>query len=256
MKMREIKTILTVVLFVVISSCIANRQSSDSETEEEVYHFTTNENGMGPWITVEFQRGESFYYPLMAVWLEDMSGNYIQSLYVPNSVATSIFRFGEVRDREWAPGIRRYPQTLPYWAHKRGILASDGLYMPDPESPISDAYSGATPITGFVMSSRPDNPITDQVRVMLEVNQNWDWNEYWTNDRFPDDEFYKRSCQPALVYEAIIDPKFPGGEVVMRPIGHSHHSGATGELFTDLKTITTALNIADSIVVKLGRSSR
>jgi hypothetical protein len=39
----------------------------------------------------------------------------------------------------------------------------------------------------------------------------------------------------------------------MKPIGHSHHSGANGELFPDLSTITTALQISDSILVKLGR---
>jgi len=249
------KSYIIIISAILFSSCVVNR-GGDNTTEEEIYYFTTNETGSGPWITVEFQRGESFYYPLMAVWLEDMDGKYIQSLFVPKSVATSVFRFGEVRDREWQPGVRRYPQTLPYWAHKRNIKAPDGLYMPDPENPVPDAYSGATPITGFVMSSRSDNPINTQVRIMLEVNQNWDWNEYWTNDLYPDDEYYKRSCQPALVYEGILDPAFPERKVVMKPVGHSHHSGATGELFPDLSTITTALNIADTITVRLGKIER
>ncbi len=87
---------------------------------------------------------------------------------------------------------------------------------------------------------------------MLEINQNWDWNEYWTNDLYPDDIYYKLSCQPALVYEAILDPALSGNESVMKVIGHSHYSGANGELYPDLSTITTALNIADSITVKLG----
>lgn len=222
--------------------------------EEDFYYFTQNEASIGPWITVEFQRGESFYYPLVAIWLEDLDGGYIQTLYVPTSVATSVFRYGEVVDGKWQAGIRRWPQTLPYWAHKRNIEASDGLYMPDPESPIPDAYSGATPTTGFVMSARTDEIVKKPLRVMLEVNQNWDWNEYWTNDKYPDDEYYKRSCQPALVYEAVIDPAMPGREVEMKPVGHSHPSGSTGELFEDLSTITTALNIADSIVVYFGKS--
>ena len=45
----------------------------------------------------------------------------------------------------------------------------------------------------------------------MEINQNWDWNEYWTNDKYPDDENYKMSCQPALVYEAVIDSKYSKG---------------------------------------------
>ena len=246
-------TIISLILSLTLFSCTVNRQSGDTAPEDEVFVFTLNDEGSGPWITLDFIRGESFYYPLMAVWLEDMKGNYIQTLYVPQSVATSVFRFGEVKDNKWQPGIRRYPQTLPYWAHSRGIRASDGLYMPDPEQPVADAYTGATPVTGFRMSTRTDSPVNGPLRILVEVNQNWDWNEYWTNDLFPDDKFYKLSCQPAVVYEAVINPDLAGNEVVLKAIGHSHHSGATGELFRDLSTLTTALQIADSIIVKFGR---
>lgn len=244
---------LLILLVALLTSSCTIRQGSELKTEDEKYVFTVNESGNGPWLTVDFQRGDSFYYPLMAIWLEDMEGNYIQTLFVPNSVATSVFRFGEIKDNSWKPGVRRYPQTLPYWAHKRGVQAPDGLYMPDPDSPIPDAYSGATPISGFLMSTRSELPVTEPVRIKLEINQNWDWNEYWTNDLYPDDKYYKLSCQPAIVYEAILDPAFSGNEVLMKAIGHSHHSGANGKLFPDLSTITTALQISDSIFVKLGR---
>ena len=64
--------------------------------------------------------------------------------------------------------------------------------------------------------------------MLFEINQNWDWNEYWTNNKFPDDENYKMSCQPALVYEAVIDNGKNLRSVAMKPIGHSHYSGKTG----------------------------
>ena len=54
-----------------------------------------------------------------------------------------------------------------------------------------------------------------------------------------------------LVYEVKIDSKNRQENYLMRPVGHSHYSGKTGELFTDLSTITTALQIADSIVVRV-----
>lgn len=38
---------------------------------------------------------------------------------------------------------------------------------------------------------------------------------------------------------------------LLKPVGHRHPTGATGELFTDLSTITTALQIADSVVVRV-----
>jgi hypothetical protein len=59
------------------------------------------------------------------------------------------------------------------------------------------------------------------------------------------------SCQPALVYEAVIDKGKSLSSVAMKPIGHSHYSGKTGELFPDLSTLTTALYIADSIIVRV-----
>ncbi|MEE4114861.1 MAG: hypothetical protein V2I37_01755 [Marinilabiliaceae bacterium] len=247
------KYIAITILAVLITGCSLNQSESGRLAGEEVFYFSVNDQGEGPWITLEFQRGDSFYYPLMAIWLEDLEGNYIQTLYVAKSVATSVFRFGNVKDNKWEPGIRRYPQTLPYWAHKRGVKAADGLYMPDPDKPIADAYTGATPLTGFVMSARADRQVESSVRIMLEVNQNWDWNEYWTNDLYPDDKFYKLSCQPAVVYQAVLDPALSGGEVLMKAIGHSHHSGASGELFPDLSTLTSALTIADSIIVRFGR---
>jgi hypothetical protein len=37
----------------------------------------------------------------------------------------------------------------------------------------------------------------------------------------------------------------------MRPLGHSHYAGKDGSLNTDLKTITTALDIAKRITIKI-----
>jgi hypothetical protein len=37
----------------------------------------------------------------------------------------------------------------------------------------------------------------------------------------------------------------------MKLIGHSHYSGKDGNLYTDVSTLTTALDIARSIVVKI-----
>jgi hypothetical protein len=39
----------------------------------------------------------------------------------------------------------------------------------------------------------------------MEINHPWDWNEYWTNAKYPDDEENKNSCQTALVYRAIVN---------------------------------------------------
>ncbi|MCE5347314.1 MAG: DUF2271 domain-containing protein [Bacteroidales bacterium] len=243
--------LIFLLMIFITGSCSSWKIKNLQSESEQIIVINSNIDGKGPEITLEFYKGKSFYYPLMAVWIEDESGLYIQTLFVPESVATGIFKYGKQAKNKWIPAPRRAPQTLPYWSHKRGVVASDGLYMPEPENPVADAYTGATPVKSFVLQSRADNELPDKFRLLFEINQNWDWNEHWTNDKFPEDENYKCSCQPAVVYEALINTMYPERSYLMKPIGHSHYSGKTGELFPDLSSLTTALQIADSIVIRL-----
>ena len=245
------KNILLSIIVVVSAGC-SNTTMNKRSSEPVIYeNITSNSAGAGPSITIEFTKGESFYYPLFAIWLEDNSGNYIQTLYVAKSVATGVFRFGQTEGGEWISSVKRAPQTLPYWAHKRGVKAADGLYVPDSGTMVPDAYTGATPVSSFILNTRADSQLPEKCRILLEVNQNWDWNEFWTNDKFPDDENYKMSCQPAVLYEALIDPGEKGKSYIMSVTGHSHYSGKTGELYPDITTLTTALTIAKEIKITI-----
>lgn len=243
--------ILLISMILAAGACSSATMNKREKTPEQKTVISSNINGSGPEIIIEFTRGEAFNHPLMAAWLEDDAGNYIQTLFVPRSVATGVFKYGKMENNNWVAAPKRAPQTLPYWSHKRGIKASDGLYMPEPENPVADAYSGATPGKGFILNARADKELPDKYKVLFEINQNWDWNEYWTNNKYPDDDNYKMSCQPAVVYEVNIDTKNIRESYLMKPVGHSHYSGKTGQLFPDLSTITTALQIADSIIVRV-----
>jgi hypothetical protein len=53
------------------------------------------------------------------------------------------------------------------------------------------------------------------------------------------------------VYAVEIDTAKPETEYTMNPLGHSHYAGKDGSINTDLKTITTALQIAKRITVKI-----
>ena len=248
--MKEMKYLILITA-VILASCSATPSVSRLAQRQNMTDVVTNSSGKGQEIEVKFYGGPSLYYPLMAVWLEDEQGGYIQTLFVPKAIATGVFKYGSNTAGRWVEAAKRAPQTLPYWAHKRGIMAPDGLYMPDPEHPVPDAYSGATPVTSFVLATRADKPLPEKFRVMFEINQNWDWNEYWTNDRYQGDKNYLYNAQPAVVYESDIDLDDLHERYVMQPIGYSHPTGATGELFTDLSTLTTALQIADSITVRI-----
>ena len=240
-----------IILAAVLASCSSKPSATRLAQRQTVKDVVTNESGRGQEIEVGFYGGPSLYYPLMAVWLEDADGKYIQTLFVPKAIATGVFKYGSDASGKWVEAAKRAPQTLPYWSHKRGIRGTDGIYMPDTSSPVADAYSGATPTTSFLLKARADNPLPAKFRVMFEVNQNWDWNEYWTNDRFPGDKNYLFNAQPAVVYEGTVDMSLLKDRYLLRPVGHSHPTGATGELFSDLGTITTALQIADSVVVRI-----
>jgi hypothetical protein len=112
---------------------------------------------------------------------------------------------------------------------------------------VADAVTGPTPQGSFVLNSRRTTVAPATFKVMLEINQSWDWNEFWTNDKYPDDPDYKTSSQPALIYEAYIDMNDLQKEYVMAPAGRSHHSGKDGMLYTDLETLTSAKTIAEKI---------
>jgi hypothetical protein len=239
--------ILAALLQLILPACKAPDKTTG--VTPAVQELSTNTAANGPEMAIDFRKGKAFNHPLIAVWIEDTDGRFVQNIYVSESIARGIFNHGVAAKGKWLPGKIRRPAALPYWGHKYGVKAEDGLFLPTPENPIPDAFTGATPVQNFIIHTRLNDNMHRKFNVLFEINQTWDWNEYWTNSKFPDDEEYKTSCQPALVYSATIDLDSDRKEFPMKVIGHSHYSGKDGNLYTDLGTLTTALQIAESIVV-------
>lgn len=207
-------------------------------------------------ISVELKKGEAFQYPLFAIWAEDSIGNYIETLYISRVISSSTFDYGKKVDDNWESAVIRRPEALPFWSHKRGIQASDGLFIPLNRAPDLDAVSGATPTSNFIIKSRSSFNSHNNYRILVEINQSYDWNEYYTKDKFPDDKIYSGSGQvgqPSLVYATEIrNTKLKSTtHKVMNLIGHGHHSGKDGKLYKDVSQITTAKNIAERIILTL-----
>ena len=242
------RKIFVVILFALLALSCSNLRVP---VEESPDHFTSNPQGKGPALEIEMIRGEGHNHPLMAIWVETLEGQFVQTLYVAESIAKGTFQHGDATRGFWMPGEIQRPAALPYWSHKRGIKNELGFYLPTPANPVPDAYTGATPGQSFILHTRLDEPDMRKFKLLFEINQTWDWNEYWTNNKFPEDEEYKSSCQPALVYACTMDLENPETEVPLEIIGRSHHSGASGELFTDLETLTTALHIAEKIHARI-----
>ena len=202
-------------------------------------------------ITLQAEKGKHHNHPLYAVWLADSNGQYIQTLFVSESIGKGVFKRGSRRTGRWMPGEIERPASLPYWIHQRSIINEKRTLLPTSQAPVADAYTGATPKGSFTLRLQSDEPLQGKYRIYLEVNQSWDWNNYWTNNRYPGNKEYMTSSQPAVVYVAEIDSNKPGTSTPLTPIGHSHYAGESGELFTDLSTLTTALEILKMATVTI-----
>jgi hypothetical protein len=243
--------VLGIISLSIILSCKPSGKGKDSKArkQDSITSITSNIAGTGQLLEIQMTKGKAHNHPTFAIWIEDTSNNYLQTLFVTSAIGQGIFTYGDKSGGKWKPGEVHRPAALPYWAHKRGIINENGSFVPTPKSKVADAYSGATPPGSFKLDTRTDVPVKGKVKILMEVNQTWDWNEYWTNAKYVDDADYKTSCQPAIVYSAILDLDSPGSVVQLKPVGHSHYSGKSGELFTDLTTLTTAMHIADEIQV-------
>ncbi|MCF1422940.1 DUF4405 domain-containing protein [Mangrovimonas futianensis] len=238
---------------------LRNKQLGKSENQFDYQIITLNNEQKGLHFEIELKKGNAFQYPLFAIWLEDSLGNYLETLYISRVIASSSYDYGTKVDGAWKSAVKRRPEALPYWSHKRGIQAADGLYVPLNNSQDIDAVSGATPTGNFIIKSNSKLNKLNNYKVMLEVNQSYDWNTYYSEDRFPDDEIYSGTGQvgqPSLIYATSISPKVLENKSYsfMNLVGHGHHSGKNGTLFTDLSKITTAKEIADRIILSINQT--
>ncbi|MBE0641496.1 MAG: hypothetical protein IH599_05625, partial [Bacteroidales bacterium] len=113
--MKTLRIIVLVMSVLPLVHCTSGRKTTPAaEPQDEL---VTNPEGLGQVILLEVTAGPESNYPLMAVWLEDMDGGYIQTLYVAQSIATGVFRHGKEVQGKWEPGERRRPAALPRWGH-------------------------------------------------------------------------------------------------------------------------------------------
>lgn len=197
---------------------------------------------------MELTPGSAFNHPTFVVWMEDIDENYIKTLFITKSYASGIFGHKMVGDSMWLNerGESIQPAALPYWTHKKGLINGKNL-VPNPENPFVDAYTGATPQGRFVFSDSLNRK--PKYRILLEVNQTWDWNNYWTNNKYPASQGYKHSAQPSVIYAATINAN--DSVFYLNPIGHGSPTGEDGKLYTNLSTLSSALQIFSSIKLTL-----
>lgn len=254
---------------------------NQAEQEKQIYtlHELKPENANGLSFSLEFKKGPHFMWPQYAFWLETMDGKFIQPLYMTKKLAANGFAnkvtkknpdrvftenpFSTGEDEnaifayEWDPASknnRMRPESLPVFLHALGIKSKTGQFFPEEMPKDIDGYAGATFMDNFVLASKAKSDLPKQFKLRFEINQSFDFNDYYSSNRFPDDAIYSGdgySAQPSVIYEVIIDVDNLQPIYVMKLIGHGHHSGQDGDIHPDMSQLSTATHIVDRILVEV-----
>lgn len=227
-----------------LNSCKTTEETIDIVVDKDKIQINSSKQ-----MLISLQKGEHFNHPTFVIWEEDMNGNYKKTIFITKSIASGKFGHKMLNDSTWLPesGESIQPAALPYWSHKKGLI--DGVEMtPTLEHPFVDAYSGATPKNNFQFKTT-SNSNSENYRILLEVNQTWDWNKYWTNNKYPNSPAYNHSAQPSIICAVTINKD--DTEFYLNPIGHGDAKGENGKLYTDLSSLTTAKEIFSLIKIEI-----
>ncbi|NDV66182.1 hypothetical protein D0T60_13160 [Bacteroides sp. 224] len=185
--------------------------------------------------------------PQIAMWIEDLDGNFLSTIYVSEKLAK----------QSWtAAGGNRRKESLPCWSYAQGKQYADGLYLPTKDEPLPDAVTGATPKGSFTTNIQMDEDIKLFV-IKCEFNHSVDFNKFYPKDAKEGDSNYSGgkmgSGQPAIVYQVMVDLNNKQREFKGELIGHSSPDGSDGKVYSDTSQLTTALDIIKGITVYINQ---
>ena len=250
------------------------------DEQQQVFQLRLNqpEAASGPAFTIQFQKGPFLMWPQYAIWLETMDGKFIQPLYITSKLAKNNFANkvirkhpervftenpfttgeddAEIFEYQWdeaSKNERIRPESLPVFLHALGVRSATGMMVPETSTPTLDAYAGATMTENFLLTTQALSDLPMQFKIRFEINQSFDFNEYYSSNRFPEDAIYSGngfSAQPSVVYEAAVDRRNDQQLYRLTLIGQGHHSGKDGKINPDTSKLTTAKQIVDRVIVE------
>ena len=235
------------------------RANQKQEVNMFEYHMVSMNTNKDTKLTIDLVRGEHYWHPQMAIWLEDMNGQFLETLFISKATAKGLFFGGRSKEnfktfdeeKDAVGEDYRRVNALPVWSYKRGVQYADGLYVPTSDHPLPDAITGATLSENFQLFTSTNTK--HKFKIRGEINVAFDDNEFYSEYDFPDDKEFHAGTgqlgQPSIVFETVVDMEDGKNYYLMNLIGRGHHSGQNGKIIKDLSTLTTALNIVERIVV-------
>jgi hypothetical protein len=161
-------------------------------------------------------------WPQVAVWITDLDGNYISTLYVTDVIVQQNF--------DAAPEEGR-PEALPIWY---------GLQKESVDAVSSPTTVGSTVQFGNdIASELPDG----EYLIFLETNRSYDWNDRYTKKNSG------VNGQPSLLYQAKVSIGGPTAEVEFIPVGTGSVDGSDGLIYDDLSGIDTAYQLFEKMSI-------
>lgn len=251
-------------IYIISESYAANTVNDDKSESINFVKVEKNKNGSGDEIKFTFKKGSHFKYPQYAIWIEDTKGNYLQTIFVTEKLANDNFTtlasydsLGKLhfKGSSATKHLRSRPESLPVWLHQYKKHTGMDSDYPTANYTVPDAFSGATIKSDFILKSKTTNKLPNEFIVFMELNQSFDWNEFYGRNSFPNDSIYSRNgftAQPSVIYSSsIIKESSNKQRLFLNPIGHGHRSGAHGNIIKDMSNITTALNLVDWIIIEI-----
>ncbi len=225
-------SLLTLLL---LATWIVNAQKAGKETKQ---------------LMVDIKVGASHINPSFVLWIEDAEGTFLRTVFVTENVGKGDYPMARKVSGRWQNGPIYIEGALPVWAHRRGVRNKNGGFAPMPETPVPDAYTGATPMENSRLYLKIDKKKLSKFRLYFEVNQSHDFNDHFI-ECDEDEESFMSVGQPSVVYGKLIDLSNKQNKYKLLPLGYSDPEGKTGKLYRGFDKFDSALWLIEEIVVSL-----
>jgi hypothetical protein len=171
--------------------------------------------------------------PQMALWIEQVDGSEIRTLWVSHRLARGV----------WV-GKVVCPTALPYWISRREIEDEGGL--PSFLSPLPDGITGATPKKELRVYTKVDPG--SHWKYYLELNVSGDYNATYLSAQPNGKPDPDGNGQPSLIYAGEIIAANENVDTAVI-VGRTEQLKPVSDIIPDLSGLTTAQQVLKKLTV-------